>query len=66
MPLENLLLPSTLRDLCWRPPSPITPETVEEYLKDRGARNWQVWACSAIITVALLDPDPWESDDEQP
>ncbi|WHS34706.1 HRDC domain-containing protein [Auritidibacter ignavus] len=66
VPLENLLLPSTLRDLCWRPPSPITPETVEEYLKDRGARNWQVWACSAIITVALLDPDPWESDDEQP
>ena len=58
MPLENLLLPETLRELCWRPPEPITPESVERRLLDLGARPWQVQASSAVITVALLDPDP--------
>lgn len=58
MPLENLLLPETLREICWRPPEPITPESVERRLLDLGARPWQVEATSAVITVALLDPDP--------
>src|SRR5699024_4652017 len=54
MPLENLLLPETLREICWRPPEPITPESVERRLNDLGARDWQVQATSAVITVALL------------
>lgn len=58
MPLENLLLPETLRELCWRPPEPITPESVDRRLTDLGARAWQVEVTSAVITVALLDPDP--------
>ncbi|WP_281280481.1 HRDC domain-containing protein [Enteractinococcus coprophilus] len=61
MPLENLLLPETLRELCWRPPEPITPESVERRLLDLGARPWQVQASSAVITVALLDPDPLDT-----
>lgn len=60
IPLENLLLPETLRELCWRPPEPITPDSIERRLRDLGARPWQVQATSAIITVALLDPDPLE------
>lgn len=60
MPLENLLLPETLREICWRPPEPITPESVERRLADLGARAWQVEATSAVITVALLDPDNLE------
>lgn len=60
IPLENLLLPETLRELCWRPPEPITPESVERRLGDLGARPWQVHATSAVITVALLDPEPLE------
>ncbi|GAA2035552.1 ribonuclease D [Yaniella flava] len=60
IPLENLLLPETLREICWRPPEPITPESVERRLKDLGARPWQIQAASAVITVALLDPDPLE------
>lgn len=60
IPLENLLLPETLRELCWRPPEPITPESVERRLSDLGARPWQIQATAAIITVALLDPDPLE------
>lgn len=60
MPLENLLLPETLREICWRPPEPITPASVERRLTDLGARPWQVQATSAIITVAMLEPDPLE------
>lgn len=58
IPLENLLLPETLRELCWRPPEPITPESIQRRLRDLGARPWQVQATNAILTVALLDPDP--------
>jgi len=61
IPLENLLLPETLRELCWRPPEPITPDSIERRLRDLGARPWQVQATSAIITVALLDPDPLDT-----
>jgi ribonuclease D len=61
IPLENLLLPETLRELCWRPPEPITPESIERRLRDLGARPWQVQATAAVITVALLDPDPLDS-----
>lgn len=61
MPLENLLLPETLRELCWRPPEPITPQSVERRLRDLGARPWQVQATSAVVTVALLDPDPLDN-----
>src|SRR5699024_16550 len=60
MALENLLLPETLLDLSCGPPEPITPESVERRLNDLGARDWQVQATSAVITVALLDPDPLE------
>ncbi|MCG7421568.1 ribonuclease D, partial [Micrococcus sp. ACRRV] len=58
MPPENLLTPDTLRRVCWTPPETITPETVAAALAERGARPWQVEQTSAIITVALLDPDP--------
>src|SRR5690625_2009110 len=61
IPLENLLLPETLRELCWRPPEPITPESIERRLRDLGARPWQVQATAAVITVALLDPDPLDN-----
>src|SRR5699024_7384695 len=60
MPLENLLLPETLREICWRPPEPITPESVERRMNDLVARYCQVQATTADITVALLDPDPLE------
>ncbi|GGK38236.1 ribonuclease D [Micrococcus flavus] len=58
MPTENLLTPDTLRRVCWAPPEPLTPESVAEALAGHGARPWQVEATAAIVTVALLDPDP--------
>ncbi|WP_419719792.1 HRDC domain-containing protein [Micrococcus terreus] len=60
IPTENLLTPDTLRRVCWRPPSPIDPDTVAAALTALGARPWQVRITAPIITVALLDPDPAE------
>lgn len=60
MPTENLLTPDTLRRICWEPPTPLTPESVEDALRERGARPWQVENVAAVLTVALLDPDPVE------
>ncbi|WBL20669.1 HRDC domain-containing protein [Citricoccus sp. NR2] len=58
MPTENLLTPATLKEICWRPPANITPDSVRHHLVELGARNWQVEIVSPILTVALLDPDP--------
>ena len=58
MPVENLLTPDYLRRLCWRPPSPVEPESIAAALSDLGARPWQIEITAPILTVAFLDPDP--------
>lgn len=63
MPTENLLQPDTLRRLAWTPPEPITPESIEAALRERGAREWQIRVTSPIITVAFLDPEPLPEKD---
>ncbi|WP_150462561.1 ribonuclease D [Nesterenkonia ebinurensis] len=57
---ETLLTPAVLKQLCWTPPEIIDPEHVEAALAELGARPWQVEQTAAIITVAMLDPDPLE------
>ncbi|APF39791.1 HRDC domain-containing protein [Neomicrococcus aestuarii] len=63
MPTENLLQPDTIRRLAWTPPASVTPESIEEALRERGAREWQIKITSPIITVAFLDPDPLPEKD---
>lgn len=58
MPVENLLLPDTLRRLAWRAPESITAGSIAEDLRERGARNWQVNLVSEVITAAFISPDP--------
>ncbi|SDB83952.1 ribonuclease D [Raineyella antarctica] len=41
LPPENLLTPDTWHRLCWEPPTPLSPATVEEHLAAAGARPWQ-------------------------
>jgi len=41
VPVENLLTPEYLRRLAWRPPTPVTEESVDGMLADLGARPWQ-------------------------
>jgi ribonuclease D len=58
VPMENLLTPEHLRRLAWRPPSPLTEETVDQTLADHGARPWQRDLTVAAITRLLAQPLP--------
>lgn len=53
IPVENLLTPDTLRQLCWDPPMPLTREGVATALAELGARNWQIELCSDAVCEAL-------------
>lgn len=53
MPAENLLTPDLLRRLCWEPPAPATRSAIEEFLRDGGAREWQIGLTAEVLTVAL-------------
>ena len=54
LPIENLLTPDYLRQLCWQPPQPVSPEAIDAFLKNLGARNWQTVAVSAALVPAML------------
>jgi ribonuclease D len=56
VPLENLLTPDHLRRLAWRPPSPLTEESVDRVLAGLGARPWQRDLTVAAITPLLARP----------
>jgi ribonuclease D len=53
LPVENLLSPELLRQVCWRLPD---PADVEALLGSMGARPWQV-AISTPILIAALGED---------
>ena len=51
LPVENLLTPDFVRRVTWRPPQPVTAETVDAALAAFGARPWQ-----RELTVPLIAP----------
>ena len=53
LPIENLITPDYVRQLCWEPPAVVSAETVGELLTSFGARPWQVAECSLVIAKAL-------------
>ncbi|MFC4000968.1 HRDC domain-containing protein [Prauserella oleivorans] len=53
LPVENLLLPDLLRRTCWRPPEDRSPEGVAGFLRENGARPWQVELTAAALSTAL-------------
>jgi ribonuclease D len=60
LPLENLLTPDYLRQVCFAPPESATLEDVRQALLGFGARAWQVdLTAEAILdSINLLDePD---------
>lgn len=57
---ETLLTPAVLKQLCWTPPEQTDLDSVREALAELGARPWQVEQAAAVVTVALLDPDPMD------
>lgn len=56
LPVENLLAPDVVRQLCWDGlPEPITTETLDAHLAAAGARAWQRTLCAEPLTQALLE-----------
>ncbi|MFL1379238.1 HRDC domain-containing protein [Nocardiopsis protaetiae] len=53
MPTENLLLPDTVRRLAWAPPAAVDPDAVGAFLRERGAREWQIGLTSEPLATAL-------------
>ena len=54
LPVENLITPDYVRRLAWRPPTPVTEETVDAALAEYGARPWQRELTVAAITPLLV------------
>lgn len=54
IPLENILTPDYLRQLCFEPPQEITEDSVADFLTRLGARQWQVEQVSGLLAKALL------------
>lgn len=54
IPLENILTPDYLRQLCFEPPQEITEDSVSEFLTRLGARQWQVEQVSGLLAKSLL------------
>lgn len=61
LPLENLLTPDYLRQICFAPPEPATLESVRQTLMGFGARAWQADLTAEAILDAITrldEPDP--------
>ena len=54
LPMENLITPDHLRRLAWRPPSPLTHESVDRALASLGARPWQRELTVEAITKSMI------------
>jgi ribonuclease D len=53
MPVENLVTPDLVRRLCWSPPA-TDADSVATYLREGGARPWQVDLTAAPFAAALV------------
>lgn len=55
IPIENLINPEIVRQLCFEPISPLTLETVEEQLLKFEPRQWQIEIAGAAIHKGLTE-----------
>lgn len=58
LPLENLIAPEFVRQICWEPPMERTAESIALALKALGARGWQIALVSEAIHQAVTEADP--------
>ena len=61
LPVENLLTPEHLRQICWRLPA---PGDVPGLLADLGARPWQIEVAAPILIDALAQREALEIPEE--
>jgi ribonuclease D len=66
MPTENLLTPDHLRRVAWRPPQPLSAETLATALREMGARNWQIGEVVPTLLEAFEHPAPLKVRDKAP
>ncbi len=59
IPLENLMSPQLLREICFNPPATPHIEVIEAQLRESGARNWQARLSAPAIhrAFALAESD---------
>ena len=62
LPVENLLTPELLRQVCWRLPA---PEDIPGLLRELGARPWQIDLATPILTYALQQSEALELSEEE-
>lgn len=62
LPVENLLTPELLRQVCWRLPA---PEDIPGLLRELGARPWQIDLATPILTYALAQSEALELPEEE-
>jgi ribonuclease D len=55
IPVENLLQPDALRRLCWTPPEPADGAAITEFLRGRGAREWQIGLLAEGLERSFAD-----------
>ena len=63
LPVENLLTPELLRQVCWRLPA---PEDIPGLLHDLGARPWQIDLATPILAYALQQSEALELPEDEP
>lgn len=61
LPVENLLTPEHLRQICWRLPA---PADVAGLLAELGARPWQIEVATPILIDALSQSEALEIPEE--
>jgi len=66
VPLENLLTPDYLRQICFAPPEPATLENVKQSLMGIGARRWQVDLTADPITDSINRLDEPDQKPQSP
>ena len=66
VPLENLLTPDFLRQICFAPPEPATLESVSQTLTGFGARRWQVDLTANAITDSITRLDEPDQKPQSP
>ena len=62
LPVENLLTPELLRQVCWRLPA---PEDIPGLLRELGARPWQIDLAAPILAYALQQSEALELPEEE-
>jgi len=58
LPVENLVSPDTVRRLAWAPPDQPDDDVVTAFLREHGARDWQIRLTASLLAAALVPPTP--------